>query len=91
MAYRVRITKSAQKQLDKMEPRIRKLVAAYINQTLNGCQNPRAIPDSKDLRGIENGWRWRVGAYRILGVILDDEIVIEVFRVGHRKDVYENL
>lgn len=91
MAYRVRVLKRAQKQLDKMEPRVRRLIASYINQTLNGCENPRTVPDSKSLRNVENGWRWRVGAYRILGVILDDEIVIEIIRVGHRRDVYDNL
>lgn len=34
---------------------------------------------------------WRVGSYRILGQILDDEIVINIVRVGHRQGVYGNL
>lgn len=91
MTYRVKITKRAQKQLSKMEPKVAKLIVSFIDQELEGCENPRAIPNGKDLKGTPGGWRWRVGNYRILGVIWDDEVVIEVFRVGHRKDVYKNI
>ena len=42
-------------------------------------------------KGSDNGWRWRVGSYRILGQILDDEISINIVRVGHRQGVYGHL
>ena len=51
----------------------------------------RNIQGGKPIQGSDNGWRWRVGSYRILGQILDDEIVINIVRVGHRQGVYGNL
>ena len=33
-------------------------------------------------------WRYRVGNWRIICKILDDELVITVIRVAHRRDVY---
>ena len=34
-------------------------------------------------------YRVRVGDYRILYTVEDDVLVVAVFRVGHRRDVYE--
>jgi len=34
-------------------------------------------------------WRYRVGDYRLLCNISDEEITIEVINVGHRKDIYK--
>lgn len=44
-------------------------------------------PGSEKLSGDEK-YRIRQGDYRILYSIDDEQIVIEVVKVGHRKDVY---
>ncbi|MFR5829321.1 MAG: type II toxin-antitoxin system RelE family toxin [Adlercreutzia equolifaciens] len=33
-------------------------------------------------------WRYRVGDYRILCDIKDDELVVLALEVGHRREVY---
>lgn len=38
--------------------------------------------------GSECAYRLRVGDYRIIYEVYDDTIIIEVIKVGHRKDVY---
>lgn len=91
MGYSVKLTRAAAKQLEKLEPKTRKLLAAYIDTVLQGCENPRKIADSRNLEGVKNGWRWRVGAYRILGTIEDGETVIMIFKIGHRRDVCRNV
>ena len=48
--------------------------------------NPRK-PGSKKLTGQER-YRYRIGKYRILYSIQDDELTIWVVKVGHRKEVY---
>ena len=40
------------------------------------------------LSGSERSYRIRVGDYRILYDVLAGRLVIEVIKVGHRKDVY---
>jgi len=37
----------------------------------------------------ENLWRLRVGDYRIIYLIEDDIKIIEIRKIGHRKDVYK--
>lgn len=41
-----------------------------------------------DLKGY---WSFRVGIYRIIYVIRRKEIIVEVLRIHHRKEVYERL
>lgn len=34
-------------------------------------------------------WQYRVGDYRILYYIKDDELIVTVLEIGHRSSVYE--
>lgn len=49
-------------------------------------EDPRPVGCEK-LSGLER-YRIRQGNYRILYSVFDDEIVVEIVKVGHRKDVY---
>ena len=91
MSYTVIIKKRAEKEIAKLDKKTQLLLVHWIRDNLEGCENPRALAQAKALEGVVNGWRWRVGTYRILGRIEDDKIVIEVFKVGHRREVYRNL
>jgi len=33
-------------------------------------------------------WRYRVGHYRLIGVIEDDQLIVLVLVVGHRSGIY---
>lgn len=39
--------------------------------------------------GEENGWRIRIGDYRVLYEIQDKVLIIHVVDIDHRKDVYK--
>ena len=46
----------------------------------------------KPLKGELRGyWSFRVGVYRIIYVIKETEVIVEVLRIQHRKEVYEKL
>jgi mRNA interferase RelE/StbE len=45
---------------------------------------------SKKIEG-HSLWRVQVGVYRILYQIDNEKRVVNVYRIGHRKDVYRNL
>lgn len=88
MTYRVEYTSAALKQLKKMDRFDARLIVSWIDKNLEGCEDPRVY--GKGLTANHAGkWRYRVGSYRILCVIQDDRLVIEVFSVGHRSTVYE--
>jgi mRNA interferase RelE/StbE len=49
-------------------------------------ENPRQ-PGPKKLGGQER-YRYRVGIYRIIYSIQDDELTVWVVKIGHRKEIY---
>lgn len=88
MSYRVEFTSAAKRQLKKMDRFDASLILNWIERNLEGCADPRA--HGKGLTANRSGeWRYRVGSYRILAIIQDGRLVIEVFKVGHRSEVYD--
>jgi len=86
--YHVEFTKSALKQLKKLDKPTAALITGWIRKNLEGCDNPRV--HGKGLTSNHSGqWRYRVGDYRIIASINDETIVILVLNIGHRKDVYD--
>ena len=71
--------------MDRFDAR---LITLWIGKHLDGIDDPRIY--GKGLSGNHSGeWRYRVGDYRILCIIKDDVLVVEVFSIGHRSDVYK--
>ena len=87
--YKVEFTARARKQLKKMDRFDARIIATWIKDNLEGCTNPRAF--GKGLTANRSGeWRYRVGAYRVLALIDDGTITIEVFSIGHRSEIYRD-
>ncbi len=87
--YRVELTARARKQLKKMDRFDARILATWIKNNLDGCADPRAF--GKGLTANRSGeWRYRVGSYRILALIHDDIVTIEVFSIGRRDKVYDD-
>ncbi|AEG01830.1 type II toxin-antitoxin system RelE family toxin [Methylomonas methanica] len=83
MAYSIQIKPSAQKDLLKLPPQNQTRLLDAI-QTLSVNPRPSGI---KKLQEHEL-YRLRVGDYRIIYAIQDQELLILVATIGHRKDVY---
>jgi mRNA interferase RelE/StbE len=87
LSYSVRFSKKAEKELSKLDAVPKALILKFIGEKLNGSDNPTALSNAKELVGSKNGWRWRVGEYRVLGHVDGQELVIDIFRVRHRRSV----
>lgn len=87
MAYQVVYTKKAIKSLNKIDQSQQRMIIAWIEKNLINTENPKSL--GKSLKGnLKEYWRYRVGKYRILADIDNDEIKIIIFNIGHRKDIY---
>ena len=81
--YTLRIKRGAEKELRSLPREVFERVNAAI---LALRENPRP-PGAEKLAGGE-GWRIRVGSYRVLFAIDDAEREVTIYRVRHRRDVY---
>jgi mRNA interferase RelE/StbE len=82
--YKISLTKTAQKQLDKLPNSVAMPIIEAIEKL---ATNPRPS-GCKKLKG-RDGYRIRKGDYRIIYDIYDEELVIDVIALGHRKEIYE--
>ncbi|MBI4706010.1 MAG: type II toxin-antitoxin system RelE/ParE family toxin [Deltaproteobacteria bacterium] len=81
--YRVRIARSAQAEMDRLSQQVHRRVAARI---LELEAQPRP-PGCRKLRGSD-GWRLRVGDWRVLYVVDDAARLVTVMGVRHRSVAY---
>lgn len=85
---KVSFTDKAEKEFLKLDRPIQKQIKKFIDK-IQDLEDPRLR--GKSLVGNLIGlWRYRVGDYRILCRIIDDELVIMVVEIGHRKVVYNS-
>ena len=88
MRYKVLFTDKAKRQLLKLDKQVSALIVGWIEKNIEGCENPRL--HGKGLLGNKSGqWRYRIGDYRIVCEIRDNEVVVIVLEVGHRKNIYD--
>lgn len=87
MIYRVFWSERVKKDLKKLGNaevvRIVKKVETHL------VKDPLSL--GKSLTGNFSGlYRYRIGDYRVLYALKQDELIIIVLHAGHRKDVYED-
>ena len=82
-SHTILIKRSAEKEMDRLPEKVFERVAKTI---LALESNPRPRGCAK-LRGVEE-YRLRVGSYRILYTVDDENCRIEIMAVGHRREVY---
>ena len=87
MIYQIVTTDKFDKSFKKLDKQTQKIIKAWIEKNLMGCENPRL--HGKWLTANKSGqWRYRVGDYRILAEIRESELVLVLVEVGHRNRIY---
>lgn len=87
MTYRIGYTPKALKQVGRLDKSVVRRIRLFMERLDRG--NPRLV--GKPLAGDSGFWRYRVGDYRILVSILDEELLVLVVDVDHRRQVYRGL
>ncbi len=87
MDYSVRTTRGAERDIRRLDSRIRRQVLSKIASL---GDNPRP-QDIKQIRGGQRIFRVGSGEYRILYDIDDQAKMVTISRVRHRREVYRNL
>ena len=86
MSYRLEITPSALRDLEKLPTHFRRHIDAHIVKL---AEFPRPV-GVKSLKGKYRGLlRIRSGNYRIIYHVQDSKLIVTVIKVADRKDVYD--
>ena len=86
-SFEIRWKTSAKKELKTLtQPTILKILK--VIESL--AENPYPH-GTKKLQGTEHTYRLRIGDYRIIYSVESSILLIEVIRIGHRKEVYKRI
>ena len=85
--YSLLFLSSVKKEFKKLDSSAQKLIKKKL---ILLAENPELVKNNiKPLKGEYRGkFRLRVHQYRIIFQIKDDELIITILRVGHRKEIY---
>ena len=82
--YRVEIARRALKSIQALPKKEQQRVRAAIELLADTPRPPGCVA----LKGETSAYRVRVGDYRVVYEIHDRHLLIQVVRVGHRRQVY---
>ncbi|MDP3875778.1 MAG: type II toxin-antitoxin system RelE/ParE family toxin [Methylobacter sp.] len=82
--YSIEFKKSAKKALLDLPKPVVKAVSQLIDSL---SENP--YPDGcKKLFGFDQTYRVRTGNYRVIYSVFNEQLIIQILKIGHRKDIY---
>ena len=84
MRYRVTVTNTAARERKRLDPQVRNRIDAAL-LALQKEPRPSGV---RKLSGSQSDWRIRVGDYRILYEVDDDQLLVTVWRIAHRREAY---
>lgn len=88
MRYTLVTTENFEKQLKKLDRSVQVIVVKWIRKHLENCEDPKAF--GKGLTANMKGyWRYRIGDYRLLVEIREEELIVVAISIAHRSEVYD--
>lgn len=87
MAWEIKYSDTALKELKKLDKGVAREVLDYMDQKIAVLEDPTTA--GKGLTGtLATFWRYRVRDMRLICYIDKGEVTVLVLRVGHRSEVY---
>lgn len=84
MKYRIEWKKSAAKELRKLDTSVASRIVVAV-EALAEAPFPSGV---RKLTGSDNAYRIRIGDYRVVYTIMHQQLVVQIIRVAHRREVY---
>jgi mRNA interferase RelE/StbE len=88
LVRQIALSETAQKQLAKLERPVAQRIGSLLRERVAVLDDPRSIGEA--LKGSELGefWKYRIGDWRLICKIRDQQILIAVLSLGNRREVY---
>jgi len=87
LGWRVEFQRSAAKQLRALDKPIQRRILSFFRDRVARSDDPRKL--GKALTGDKGGlWRYRIGDYRAICKLEDEQLIVLVLEIGHRREIY---
>ena len=86
--YKLKYSQRFVKQIKKMDKFVQKNIMNWLDLNIQNTNNPKN--HGKALVGNHKGkWRYRIGNYRVICVIEQEQLIVLSLEVGHRNKIYK--
>ena len=88
MSYKLIISDRCKIQIDSLDKSDHLLLESWLKKHLVNCDDPKAFgkPLVDDKKGL---WRYKIGNYRSIAQIKENELIILALDCGHRSLIYK--
>ena len=87
MVWTIKYSETTKGQLRKLDKQTARRIVDFLDERIATLKDPRST--GKALTGPLGGlWRYRVGDCRIVCDIQDDNLLVLVVLIGHRRNIY---
>ena len=78
----------ARRELRQLDRQVQRDILGYFSERIATDEDPRRFgkPIRHELQGL---WRYRIGNYRAICHIGNDQLVVLVLAVAHRRQIYQ--
>jgi len=88
MIWSIEFEKAAESELKKLDRQIARRIVKFLRERVAVLENPRSIGDALAGSTLGDYWKYRVGDYRIIADIQDKKLIVQVIRLGNRREIY---
>jgi mRNA interferase RelE/StbE len=88
LVWTIKIDDAAKKDLTKLDKQVASRIINFLRNRVAELDDPRSIGEALTGSKLGNFWKYRVGDYRLIGSIEDENVRILIVRIGNRRDVY---
>ena len=86
--YKLESSARFKKEFRKLDKNVQNRIRSWITENLVNIEDPRSL--GKGLVANRSGqWRYRIGDYRLICLIKDQDLIILALSVGHRRNIYK--
>ena len=88
MAWKIELTPTADRELDKLDPQVGRRILRFLHQRIAPLDDPRRLGEALQGDDLGSYWKYRIGNYRVIAEIQHRQVRVLVIRIGHRSKVY---
>jgi mRNA interferase RelE/StbE len=88
MSWSIEFEKEAEKELRKLDRQAALRIVKFLRQRVAVLDNPRSLGQALVGSTMGDYWKYRVGDDRIIVDIQDTKLIVQVVRLGNRREVY---
>lgn len=91
MGWTIEFTDAALKQLARLDKPVARRIVDFMERRVSTLDDPRSLGESLKGPRLGDFWKYRVGDWRIITELQDKRVVVQVVRIGNRREVYRDL